>query len=185
LRAARGIFRRPSATTDETNSTWQRELASAQVESARLQLALGETASADQLLQAAFAALAREDKAGREDRDLRLLEAQAHIVRGQVATRRNEGADAREHWTQARETIANEVHIGANPNFLATWASALLLLGEPEAARPAIDQLAAMGFYTLDFAAVLAATNAAHLVTAVEKRCGNGESVAPSAEKIH
>ena len=171
--------------TDETNSAWQRELASAQVESARLRLALDETAAADQLLKAAFAALAREGKAGREDRNLRLLEAQAHIVRGQIAMRRNEGAEARAHWIQAREAIANEVHIGANPNFLSTWASANLLLGDAGAARPAIDQLVAMGYYTPDFAAVLAATNVAHLMTPSEKRCGNGKSAAPNAERIH
>jgi tetratricopeptide (TPR) repeat protein len=171
--------------TDGTNSAWQRELASAQVESARLRLALGEAASADQLLEAAFAALSREGEAGREDRNLRLLEAQAHIVRGQIATRRNEGADARAQWIQAREAIANEVRIGANPNFLATWASANLLLGDAGAARPAIDQLVAMGYYTPDFAAVLAATNAAQLMTPSEKRCGNSESVSASAGRIH
>jgi tetratricopeptide (TPR) repeat protein len=163
--------------TDATHSAWQRELASAQVESARLQLALGDTASADELLKAAFATLAREGEAGREDRNLRLLAAQAHIVRGQLATRRNEGVDAREHWIHARDAIASEVRIGANPNFLATWASALLLLGEAGAARPAIDQLAAMGYYTPDFAAVLAAKDAAHLITPAEKRCGNGGSM--------
>ena len=74
------------------------------------------------------------------------------------------------------------MRIGANPNFLAVWASAYLLLGESDAARPAIDQLVAMGYYTPDFAAVLAATKMAHLMTPSERRCGNGESVAPSAE---
>ncbi|MEY2920215.1 MAG: hypothetical protein RL261_1520 [Pseudomonadota bacterium] len=161
--------------TDETNSAWQRELASAQVESARLRLALGETAAADQLLNAALAALAREDKAGREDRNLRQLEAQAHIVSGQVAKLRNEGADARAHWTQARDAIANEVHVGANPNFVSTWASANLLLGEPSAALPAVDQLVAMGYYTPDFAALLNATGMAQLVTPPARRCGTGE----------
>jgi tetratricopeptide (TPR) repeat protein len=159
--------------TDETNSAWQRERANAQVESARLRIALGDTAAADQLLEAAFATLAREGKAGREDRNLRLLEAQAQIVRGQLAMRRNDGTSAREHWIQARGTIENEARIGANPNFVATWASALLLLGQVDAARPAIEQLGAMGYYTPDFAAVLAAANAGHLVTPLEKRCGN------------
>ena len=111
--------------TDATNSAWQREVASAQVESARLWLALNELPSADQLLKAAFATLAREGEAGRGDRNLRLLEAQAHIVRGQLATRRNEAADAREHWIQAREAIANDARIGANPNFLSVLATAL------------------------------------------------------------
>ena len=159
-------------------------MASAQVESARLRLALGETASADQLLESAFATLAREGKAGREDRNLRLLEAQAHIVRGQLAARRNEEAVAREHWIQAREAIANDVTIGANPNFLSTWASALLLLGEAVTARPAIDRLVAMGYYTPDFAAVLTATNSAQLMSPSEKRCGNGKSAAPIAAGI-
>jgi tetratricopeptide (TPR) repeat protein len=171
--------------TDGTNSAWQRELASAQVESARLRLALGEPVPADRLLKAAFATLAQEGKAGRGDRNLRLLEAQAHIVRGQLATRRNEGVDARAHWIRAREAIANDVRIGANPNFLSAWASALLLLGEAGAARPAIDQLVAMGYHTSDFAAVLAATNMAHLVTPLEKRCGNKEPVSASAGRIH
>ncbi|MBK7903215.1 MAG: hypothetical protein IPJ97_09915 [Proteobacteria bacterium] len=116
---------------------------------------------------------------------MRLLEAQAHVVRGQLAARRNERAAAREHWTQAREVIANDVRVGANPNFLSVRASALLLLGEAGAARPAIDQLVAMGYYTPDFAAVLAATNMAHLVTPSGMRCGNGKSLSASAGRIH
>jgi tetratricopeptide (TPR) repeat protein len=169
--------------TDESNSSWQRELASAQVESARLRLALGETALAEQLLEVAFATLVRESEAGRQDRNLRLLEAQAHIVRGQLAAHRNEGAVAREHWIQARDAIANEVRIGANPNFLATWVSAVLLLGEADDARPAIDQLVAMGYHTPDFAAVLRATNMAQLATPPDKRCWSGALVAPGTEK--
>jgi tetratricopeptide (TPR) repeat protein len=171
--------------TDGTNSAWQRELASAQVESARLRLALGEPAESERLLQAAFATLTQEDEAGRGDRNLRLLEAQAHIVRGQLAARRNEGAEAREHWIQARESIANDVRIGANPNFLSVWASAQLLLGEAGAARPAIDQLMAMGYHTPDFAAMLAAANAAYLVKPHEKRCVNGQSFSTTAGRIH
>ena len=171
--------------TDETNSAWQRELASAQVESARLRLALGESASAEQLLEAALATLAREGEAGRGDRNLRLLEAQAHIVRGQLAARRNERAEAREHWTRAREVIANDERVGANPNFLSVRASALLLLGESGAARPAIDQLVAMGYYTPDFAAVLAATNMTHLMTPHDRRCGHGDPVSASSGRIH
>jgi tetratricopeptide (TPR) repeat protein len=163
--------------TDATNSAWQRELANAQLESARLSLALSEPAAAEPLLEAALSTLDREHEAGGGDRNLRLLEAQAHIVRGQLAARRSEAAVAREHWMRARDAIAKDVTVGANPNFLSAWASAQLLLGESDAARPAIDQLIAMGFYTPDFAALLAATNMAELVTPEEKRCGTGESV--------
>ncbi len=167
--------------TDGTNSAWQRELASAQVESARLRLALGELASVDPLLEAALSTLVREDDSGRGDRNLRLLEAQARIVRGQLAARRNEEAVARRHWIQAREAIASDVPVGANPNFLSVWASAHLLLGEPDVARPAIDQLVTMGYYTPDFAALLAGTNMARLITPAGRRCGNGESDSPTA----
>ena len=170
--------------TDGTNSAWQRELANAQVESARLQLAMGELAAAGQLLETALSTLDREDQAGRGDRNLRLLEAQAHIVRGQLAARRNEGASAREHWLRAREAIANDVSVGANPNFLSAWASAHLLLGEQDAARPAIDQLAAMGYHTPDFASLLAATGMAHHLTPANNRCGNDEPVSPAVGNI-
>jgi len=170
--------------TDGTNSAWQRELASAQVESARLHLALGDLAAAGQLLETALSTLDREDAAGRGDRNLRLLEAQAHIVRGQLAARRNEEPVARKHWLQAREAIAKDVPVGANPNFLSAWASAHLLLGEPGAARPAIDRLVAMGYHTPDFADVLAATDMAHLMTPAERRCGNGEPVSLAAGSL-
>jgi tetratricopeptide (TPR) repeat protein len=170
--------------TDGTNSAWQRELASAQVESARLRLAVGELGAADPLLEAALATLAREDEAGRGDRILRLLEAQAHLVRGELAARRNEEAVAREHWIQARDAIATDVPVGSHPNFLSAWASANLLLGEPDAARPAVDQLVAMGYYTPDFATLLAATDMADLVTPAERRCGKGESDSSAAGRI-
>jgi tetratricopeptide (TPR) repeat protein len=169
--------------TDRTNSAWQRELANAQVESARLQLALGEPAEADRALEAALATLAQADEAGRGDRNLRLLEAQARIVQGHLAGRLNERAAARERWVQARDAIASDVRIGANPNYLSAWASAHLLLGELNAARPAIDQLVAMGYHSPDFAAVLDATNMAHLATPPEGRCANGASVPSIAEK--
>lgn len=172
------------AATDGTNSAWQRELASARVESARLHLAKGELASADPLLEAALATLASEEDAGRGDRNLRLLAAQAHIVRGQLAALRNEQAVAREHWRLAREAIADDVPVGANPNFLSAWASANLLLGEPDVAQPAIGQLVAMGYYTPDFAALLTATDMADLLTPAERRCGGGEPVAAAVGRI-
>ena len=170
--------------TDGTNSVWQRELASAQIELARLNLTLGDLAQAESLLDAALATLVREHEAGRAGRNLRLLEAQARIVRGQLAARRNEDAIARRQWTQARAAIANDVAIGANPNFLSAWASAQLLLGEPDAARPAIDQLVAMGYYTPDFAELLAAADMTHLVTPTARRCSSDDSDAHAAGAI-
>jgi hypothetical protein len=151
-------------------------MASAQVESARLQLALGDLPQAGRLLKAALATAATERGAGRADRNLRLLEAQAHVVHSQLDSRRNDEAGAREHGMRARDAIADDARIGANPNFLSAWASALLLLGEVGAARPSVDQLAAMGYRTPDFAALLAARKQTYALVPLAQRCGSGES---------
>ena len=170
--------------TDATNSTWQRELASAQIESARLQFALGETTAADELLGSALATLAREYEAGGGDRNLRLLVAQAHLVRGQLAARRGEGGVAREHWVQARDAIADDVAVGGNPNFLAASASAHVLLGETDAAGQTTQRLVAMGYHTPDFATLLTRAGLANLVTPADRRCVKAESASRSAERI-
>jgi hypothetical protein len=85
---------------------------------------------------------------------------------------------------RAREAIADDVPVGANPNFLSASASAHLLLGEAEAARPAIDRLAAMGYHTPDLATMLTAMDMAHLVTPAERRCGTGDLESPAAGRI-
>jgi tetratricopeptide (TPR) repeat protein len=170
--------------TDGTNSSWHRELASAQIESARLRIVSGDVDSAGPLLDAAFAAIARENAAGRGDRNLRLLEAQARIVSGQLSARRNDGSAAREQWLAAGKAIANDVTIGANPNFVAAWASTQLLLGKMDAAQPAIEQLTAMGYYTRDFEGALASADLARRVTPVDRRCGNDEAASPDAGRM-
>jgi tetratricopeptide (TPR) repeat protein len=170
--------------TDPTNSPWQRELASAQVEAARLHLARNELAPAETLLQAALEAFARENAGSSGDRNLRLMEAQAHLVRGQLTARRNETAAAREHWSRASGVIAKDVSVGENPNFLSTWASALLLSGQAGAARPALERLRTMGYYTPDFAAVLATTGSAAYVAPSESRCGRSGTASTTAARI-
>jgi tetratricopeptide (TPR) repeat protein len=170
--------------TDPTNSTWQRELASAQVEAARLHLARDEPATAETLVEAALAAFVRDEASGSGDRNLRLLEAQAHLVRGQLAVRRNETAVAREHFSRASDVIAKDVAVGANPNVLSTWASAQLLLGNADVARPLLERLRTMGFYTPDFAAVLAATGHAAFVTPPGARCGRSGDVPTTVARI-
>ena len=168
--------------TDRTNSAWQRELASARVETARLHLARNDLVRAETLIRAALEALASNRGSG--DRNLRLVEAEAHIVRGQLAARRNEPAVAQQHWTQASEVLAKDVAIGANPNILATWASAQLLLGNAEVARPTLERLRAMGYYTPDFAAVLAAAGSSAFVTPPEARCGRTVDVTTKVAQI-
>jgi len=143
--------------TDRTNREWREELALARVESARLLLATGDPAQAKNLLDAALATFVTGREGRPADRTLRLREAQAHTVLGQVAARRNDLTAARDHWGRAREAIASTVRVGADPNVLAAWASAALLLGDEGAARPVVGELASMGYRARDFKALLAA----------------------------
>jgi tetratricopeptide (TPR) repeat protein len=160
------------AATDATNRHWQRELAGVRVESARLRLARGEPDAADCLLDAALATLDAEREARREDRSLRLLASQARTAKGQAALRRGRTDDARAQFIRARDAIAADAEVGANPNFLSARVTAQLLLGEAPAARPAIDRLRAMGYRRADFATLLASMREPYPVTDPAGRCG-------------
>ncbi len=153
-------------TTDKTNARWRRELATAQVEAARVQIARGDYAAAERQLVSAVAAI----KAGRtttpSDMNLILLSAEADIVAGRIAAERKDAIAARDHWMRARETLTPIAGRGDDPNILAAWASALLLLDDVTAARPVVQKLGAMGYSTRDFAVLLAAKKVPYAVNA-------------------
>jgi tetratricopeptide (TPR) repeat protein len=135
---------------DKSNASWRQELASAEIEWAHLELAEGELAEAQASLSPAIESIAAQRAVSPDDRALRLLEAQAFLVRGEVQSQRGDSANAREDWIRARDAIATAAKVGADPNFLCTWAMALLLLDDSIGARPILDQLAAMGYQTPD-----------------------------------
>lgn len=151
-------------TTDQTNARWRRELAMAQVETARVQIARGDYAGAERQLASAFANI----KAGRattpSDMNLILLSAEADIVAGRIAAERKDATAARDHWMQARQILTPIAASGDDPNVLAAWASALLLLDDVSAARPVVQKLGAMGYRTPDFAVLLAAKKVPYAV---------------------
>ena len=142
-------------TTDRTNARWRREVAMAQVEAARLESAQGDRVAAERLLGNALAAIQAGHETTPTDLNLTLLAADADILGGQIAAQRADAAAARGDWTRARDTIAPVARLGDDPNVLATWASALLLLNDFSAARPILEKLAAMGYRTPDFEALL------------------------------
>lgn len=162
--------------TDRTNATWRRELASTQVELARLALARGDLIQAEALLDTALSTISGDRAKSPEDRNLRLLESQAQIVRGEVAARRHDEATARGHWMRARDAMATAAQVGADPNFLATWASALLLLDDADGARPVLERLASMGYKTRDFDALVVAKRQSYPLKAAALRCGGDDS---------
>jgi hypothetical protein len=77
-------------------------------------------------------------------------------VLGQAAAQRGDLATAQGHWRRALDTIAPSARTGEDPNFLAAWASALMLLDQADAARPVVARLSAMGYRTTDFIALVA-----------------------------
>jgi tetratricopeptide (TPR) repeat protein len=139
---------------DGTNIAWRRELARAQVESARLQLATGNVAGAEHLLTSALAIFQGEGAAGAANRNVDLYQAEALITLGEVAARQGDRDAARAHWDQARTVIADSARVGADPEFLTVWAQARLLLGDTEGARPILQQLAEMGNQTPELKAL-------------------------------
>jgi len=141
---------------DPLNTDFQQELAQAQLESARQQLASNAIAAASTYADTALASLQRLRAKSADDRSLILLEAQAHLLRGQIAAQRGETTDMQHAWTQARDVLQPALRAGDDPNFLAAYAESLLQLDQPDAAQPVISKLNAMGYRTPDFVALLA-----------------------------
>ena len=153
-------------TTDKTNARWRRELAVAEVEAARLQMARSDYAAAEHQLAGALAMIKVGRAATPTDLNLILLGANADIVGGQIAAIHKDMSSAHNYWTQARDAVAPITRMGDDPNVLAAWASALLLLDDSAAARPVIQKLAGMGYRTPDLDALLASKKLPYTVNA-------------------
>jgi eukaryotic-like serine/threonine-protein kinase len=161
---------------DKTNASWRQALASTEVERARLELAEGQLAQAQASLQPAIETIVAQRDVSPDDRNLRLLEAQAYLVRGEVLLHQGDSAAAREDWIRARTVMATAARVGADPNFLCAWAMALLLLDDLNGARPILDQLAAMGYQTPDLHALVLAKNQRYDLSGAATRCPDDES---------
>jgi eukaryotic-like serine/threonine-protein kinase len=165
-------------TTDRTNARWRRELALAQLEDARLQVARHDFAAAKHQLGSALATIQAGRATTPGDVSLIVLAAQADIVAGRIAARRQDASASRDYWIRARDAIMPIARMGDDPNVLAALASALLLLNDLKAAHPVVQKLAAMGYRTPDFDALLAAKKIPYPVdTDVLRRITNGYSV--------
>jgi len=133
---------------DPSNAEWQQELARSQIESARLKLARRDLDAAAKMTGRALDTIERLRAKNAEDRNLLLLAAQANIVAGEVSAGRLDEKEAHQSWERARDVIAPALETGNDPNFLAAWASAQLLLNEVDAARPIVARLSMVGFRT-------------------------------------
>ena len=140
---------------DPISSYFQWELSQSQLESASLQLDLGGIAAAESATRSAQIIIEKLRAKAPDDRREVLLDAQANLLLGQIAARRNDNAAAQHDWTQARDLLQPALRAGDDPNFLAAYAEALLRLDQTDPARPIIAKLNAMGYRTPDFVALL------------------------------
>lgn len=141
---------------DPTSTDWPPDLAQAQLETARLQMAREDIGAAEVSANSALATVRKLRAKMPDDRSLILLEAQTELMLGRAEAQRLNIADARHDWTQARDLLQPALHAGNDPNFLAAYVEALLGLDDTEGARPVIAKLNAMGYRTPDFVTVLA-----------------------------
>jgi MTH538 TIR-like domain (DUF1863). len=147
---------------DPTNAGYPQALVESQLESARLQLAQNKADAAQNLARTALETILRLRSKKPGNRKLSLLTGQTYTVLGQIAAKRNDNATARDYWVQARNTVASTAKAGDDPKFLAAWAGALLLLGQTDAAQPAVKKLAAMGYRMPDFIALVTSRHMAY-----------------------
>ncbi len=147
---------------DPSDVSTRQDLVRSRIENALMQLALGQAgaaqAAADSALAVTKAALVKQS----DDRGWTMLAVQVEIVLGQIAATRNDTAAAQGHWKHARDTIAPLARSSNDPNILAAFASALLLLDDLDAARPLVAKLAATGYRTPDFIALVASRELAY-----------------------
>ncbi|HET7063179.1 MAG TPA: TIR domain-containing protein [Rudaea sp.] len=142
------------AAKDATNVEWQQQLAQSRLEGARLAFTRKDITGAEKLIGAARDAVGRLRESAPGNRNLILLSAQTDTVAGDIAASRGDAGAARDTWTRARDAVATLAKTGSDINFLAAWATCLLLLDDLENARPVVSKLAAMGYRTPDFVAL-------------------------------
>jgi tetratricopeptide (TPR) repeat protein len=143
------------AAMDPTFSDYAQELAQSRMELAQLQLVRGNPQAARRSAEAALATLEKLGTTPPKGRNHSLPLAQAQILMGRIAARRGDTATARRYWTRARDALEPTATTDDDPRQLATYAEALLRLGDNQQARPVVSKLNAMGYRTPDFAALV------------------------------
>lgn len=151
-------------TKDPASSDWPPDLAQAQLETARLNLARGHVDVAESAVDTATSIVQKLRAKTPDDRSLILLQAHAATLQGRIAEQRDNLETARHEWMQASVLLTPALSAGDDPNFLAAYAEVLLDLDQPKAATPMIDKLGTMGYRTPDFTEMLSAKKIAYTV---------------------
>jgi len=151
---------------DPISSDFQQELSQAQLEGARLQLARGNVMAAEGALRSAQTIIEKLRAKAPDDRGDLLLDAQAHLLLGEIAARTHDTATMHHEWRHASGLLQPALRAGDDPNFLAAYTEALLRLDQTEATQPIIAKLNAMGYRTPDFVVLLASKRVDYPVNA-------------------
>src|SRR5690242_147076 len=151
---------------DPISSDFQQELSQAQLEGARLQLARGNVMAAEGALRSAQTIIEKLRAKAPDDRGHLLLDAQAHLLLGEIAARTHDTATMHHEWRHASGLLQPALRAGDDPNFLAAYTEALLRLDQTEATQPIIAKLNAMGYRTPDFVVLLASKRVDYPVNA-------------------
>jgi hypothetical protein len=122
--------------------------------------------------QARFRDVVKEDAADRANAQVL---ARMDIVAGDVAQAKGDADSARRAWLAADAATRELGNASRDPAWLDARASALLRLGDVDAARPLLEQLAAMGYRQAD---VLASANARDLSLEPDAEAGRRISAA-------
>jgi tetratricopeptide (TPR) repeat protein len=160
---------------DPQNVQWARNLAEGEMEAARRLLAAHRADAAGAMIgaaQARFRDVVKEDAADRANAQVL---ARMDIVAGDVAQAKGDAEGARRAWLAADAATRELGNASRDPAWLDARASALLRLGDIDAARPLLEQLAAMGYRHAD---LLASANARDLSLEPDAEAGRRISAA-------
>lgn len=140
---------------DASNVVWQRKLAQAEAEHARLLLAQARIREARDEALAADAIVARSVKETSEDHAATLLMAEMQVLVGDAAAVSHDTDAARRAWSRADSILAESTRALREPGALDTLVRARLALGRIDESRDDVQRLSAMGYAQPDYVAAL------------------------------
>jgi tetratricopeptide (TPR) repeat protein len=142
------------AERDPSNRHRLRRLADSRANVGEMQHELGETDRALSSLSAAVTVLEELVAGNPENADWSYSLAAALLELGHVHAARDDSSAARSAWRRAAEAMEAIASQRADMYYLDTYARALLLLGDVDAARPVAEELMAKGWSNPEFEAL-------------------------------
>jgi tetratricopeptide (TPR) repeat protein len=161
---------------DASNVVWQRKLAQAEAEHARLLLVQQRVRDARDEALAADAIVARSVKQTSDDHAATLLMADLQLLIGDIAAASNDPDAAGRAWSRAESILAESSQTMREPGALDTLVRARLAQGRADASSDDVQRLASMGYAQPDYVAAVRSAGIEY--------AGNGELLARIAAAL-